>query len=139
MADGFILSLQKALRAALVNTTGVTNIVSTRVYDEPPQDVTFPYVRFGDITPSAFDTDTKEGAIVTVSIEGHSRSPSGRVEAAKIAEAIKSALHRKETALSVQDHKLVELIFETFQVTRNTEGRGHTAVIVFQAMLEETA
>ena len=139
MADGFLLSLQKGLRAALVANSDVTANVSTRVYDEPPQDVAFPYVRFGDITPAAFDTDTIEGALVTVSIEAHSRSPSGRVEAAQIAEAIRAALHRQELAVTVQGHTLVELIFETFQVTRDTEGRGYTAVIVLQAMLEETA
>ena len=79
MADGFLLALQKGLRAALVASSDVTAIVSTRVYDEPPQDVAFPYVRFGDITPAAFDTDTIEGSLVSVSVEAHSLSPSGRV------------------------------------------------------------
>lgn len=139
MADGFLLSLQKGLRAALVADAGVTGIVSTRVYDEPPQDVVFPYVRFGDITPAAFDTDTIEGALVTISIEGHSRSPSGRVEAAQISEAVKAALHRQETSVTTEGFNLVELIFETFSVTRDTDGRGFTSVIVLQAMLEETA
>ena len=39
MADGFALALQKGIRAALVANAGVTALVSTRVYDEPPQDV----------------------------------------------------------------------------------------------------
>jgi hypothetical protein len=136
MADGFLLSLQKGLRAALAADTDVTAIVSSRIYDEPPQNVSFPYLRFGDITPAAFDTDTIEGALVTVSIEGHSRSPSGRVEAAQMVEAVKAALHRQELSVTVQGHTLVELIFETFSVTRDAEGRGYTAVIVLQAMLE---
>ena len=139
MADGFLLSLQKGLRAALAADTDVTAIVSSRIYDEPPQNVSFPYVRFGDITPAAFDTDTIEGALVTVSIEGHSRSPSGRVEAAQMVEAVKAALHRQELSVTVQGHTLVELIFETFSVTRDAEGRGYTAVIVLQAMLEDNA
>ena len=139
MADGFLLSLQRGLRAALAADTDVTAIVSSRIYDEPPQNVSFPYLRFGDITPAAFDTDTIEGALVTVSIEGHSRSPSGRVEAAQIAEAVKAALHRQELSVTVQGHTLVELIFETFSVTRDAEGRGYTAVIVLQAMLEDNA
>jgi hypothetical protein len=139
MADGFLLSLQKGLRAALAADTDVTAIVSSRIYDEPPQNVSFPYLRFGDITPAAFDTDTIEGALVTVSIEGHSRSPSGRVEAAQMVEAVKAALHRQELSVTVQGHTLVELIFETFSVTRDAEGRGYTAVIVLQAMLEDNA
>jgi hypothetical protein len=139
MADGFSLALQKGLRAALAANSGVTSIVSTRIYDEPPQNVTFPYIRFGDIEPSAFDTDTTEGSLVSVSIEAHSRSASGRVEAAQMVEAVKEALHRQEASVTVAGHTLVELIFQTFSVTRDGEGRGYTAVIALQAMLEETA
>ena len=139
MADGFGLALQKGIRAALAANSGVTNIVSTRIYDEPPQNVTFPYMRFGDIQPSAFDTDTTEGSIVGLSIEAHSRSASGRVEAAQMVEAVKEALHRQEASVTVAGHTLVELIFQTFSVTRDGEGRGYTAVIALQAMLEETA
>ncbi len=139
MADGFVLALQKGLRAALVANSDVTDLVSSRVYDEPPQDVVFPYLRFGEITPVAFDTDTLEGSLVSVSLEANSRSASGRVEAARIVEAVKAALHRQETAVTVTGFTLVELIFQTFSVTRDAEGRGYTAVIALQAMLEEIA
>lgn len=139
MADGFALALQKGLRAALVANSGVTNLVSTRIYDEPPQDVVFPYARFLAIEPLAFDTDTTEGAEVTVTFECHSRSASGRVEAVQVAEAIRAALHRQEAAVTVSGYNLVELIFETYSVTRDSEGRGYTAVVALQAMLEETA
>jgi len=136
MADGFGLALQKGLRAALVADAGVAALVSGRIYDEPPQDVTFPYVRFNTIQPNAFDTDTKEGALVDISIDVHSRSASGRVEASQIAEAIKSALHRNESAVTVTGFTLVELIFEAFYATRDNDGRGYTAVVSLQAMLE---
>ena len=139
MADGFALALQKGLRAALVADADITALVAGRIYDEPPQPVTFPYVRFGNINPNAFDTDTSLGALVDVSIEAHSRSPSGRVEATQIAEAVRAALHRQETAITVTGFTLVELIFEVISVTRDNEGRGYTAVVLLQAMLEETA
>ena len=93
-------------------------------------------LRFNTIQPNAFDTDTSEGALVDISLEAHSRSASGRVEAARIAEAVQAALHRKETSVSIQGYTLVELIFETISVTRDTEGRGFTAVISLQAMLD---
>jgi hypothetical protein len=96
VADNFALALQKGLLAALKANAGVTALVSSRIYDEPPQNVTFPYARFGDIAPDAFDTDTKEGAMVGISIEAHSRSASGRVEAVQIVEAVKEALHRND-------------------------------------------
>jgi hypothetical protein len=136
MADGYSLSLQKGIRAALAANSGVTDLVSTRIYDEPPQNVTYPYVRFGNIEPSAFDTDTAEGALVDLSLEVHSRSASGRVEAMQVAEAIKVALHRQEASVTVTGYTLVELIFEAFSGTRDDEGRGYTAIILFQAMLD---
>jgi hypothetical protein len=136
MADGFALAMQKGLRAALAANAGVAALVGARIYDEPPQNVVFPYLRMVDIDPTAFDTDTTEGAEISISVEAYSRSASGRVEAAQMAEAVRAALHRQETSLTVSGFTLVELIFQTFNVTRDADGRGYTAVIVFQATLE---
>mgnify|MGYP003644057643 FL=1 len=137
MADNFALALQKGLRTRLAATTDLTNIVSTRIFDEPPQGVTFPYVRFGDITPAAFDTDTELGAQVSIGIECHSRSASGRVEAVQMVEAIKQALHRQETNVTVTNYNVIELIFQTYSAQRDSEGRGYTAVIALLCTLED--
>ena len=136
MADGYALATQKGLLGALRANSGVTDLVSTRIYDEPPQDVVYPYLRFNTIQPNAFDTDTAVGALVDISFEAHSRSASGRVEATQIAEAVQAALHRQETAVTVTGYTLVELIFETISVTRDSDGRGYTAIISLQAMLD---
>jgi len=136
MADGFALAIQKGLRAALVANAGVSAIVSTRIYDEPPQDVVFPYLRFDAITANAFDTDSTAGSAVDITIEANSRSASGRVQAVQMVEAVRAALHRQETSVTVTGFTLVELIFQTYSVTRDTDGRGYTAVIALQALLE---
>jgi hypothetical protein len=136
MADGYALATQVGVLAALKASSGVTSLVSTRIYDEPPQDVVFPYLRFNTIQPNAFDTDTAQGALVDISLEAHSRSASGRVEATQIAEAVQAALHRQEASVSIAGYTLVELIFEAISVTRDSEGRGFTAVISLQAMLD---
>lgn len=136
MADGYALATQVGVLAALKASSEVTSLVSTRIYDEPPQDVVFPYLRFNTIQPNAFDTDTAQGALVDISLEAHSRSASGRVEATQIAEAVQAALHRQEASVSIAGYTLVELIFEAISVTRDSEGRGFTAVISLQAMLD---
>jgi len=136
MADGFALALQVGLRAALAADAGVAALVSTRIYDEPPTSVTFPYLRFGDVSPDAFDTNCTQGALVQVGLEAHSRSTAGRVEAVQIIEAVKTALHRNETAVTVTGFTLVELIFQTFAAVRDPEGRGYTATISLRAMRE---
>lgn len=136
MADDFALALQKGIRAALVADAGVSALVGARVYDEPPQGATYPFVMFTDISPAAFDTDTAEGALVGIGLQVHSRSASGRVEAVRIVEAIKNALHRNEAAVTVTGFTLVELIFETYTSARDAEGRGYNATISLQAMLD---
>jgi hypothetical protein len=136
MADGYALATQVGILSALKANSGVTSLVSNRIYDEPPQDVVFPYLRFNTIQPNAFDTDTAQGALVDISLEAHSRSPSGRVEATRVAEAVQAALHRQEAFVSIAGYNLVELIFEAISVTRDSEGRGFTAVISLQAMLD---
>jgi hypothetical protein len=136
MADGYALATQVGILSALKANSGVTSLVSNRIYDEPPQDVVFPYLRFNTIQPNAFDTDTAQGALVDISLEAHSRSASGRVEATRVAEAVQAALHRQEAFVSIAGYNLVELIFEAISVTRDSEGRGFTAVISLQAMLD---
>ena len=81
----FALESQKGVRAALVAESNITSLVSTRIYDEPPQNVTYPFVRFGDIQPRSMDTDGSTGAEVTFNVEGYSQT-TGRVEATQIAE-----------------------------------------------------
>ena len=135
MANSFALELQKGIRAALVADTDVTDLVSTRIYDEPPQTVTYPFVRFGDIIPRAADTDGKIGMEITMSLHAFSRT-TGRVEAAQIAEALRESLHRQETTVALTGFNLIELICETYFVDQDNEGRGHEAKVVFSAILE---
>ena len=47
----FALELQQGVRAAFVADSDITPLVSNRVYDQPPQNATYPFVRFGDLQP----------------------------------------------------------------------------------------
>ena len=131
----FALELQKGVRAALVADSNITALVSTRVYDEPPQNVTYPFVRFGDLQPRSMDTDGTTGAEVTFNVEAYSQT-TGRVEATQIAEAVRNALHRSEGSVTLSGINVIELRCETYVVDRDREGRGHNGNIIFSAMLE---
>ena len=135
MSNSFALELQKGVRAALVADSGVTALVATRVYDEPPQNVTYPFIRFGDLQPRSADTDGKTGAEVTFNIETYSQT-TGRVEATQIVEAVRSALHRLEGSVTLSGFNLIELRCETYVVDRDREGRGHNGNVIFSALLE---
>lgn len=135
MSDGFALALQKATRAALLANSGVTALISTRLYDEPPTDAVYPYARFGNIIVDTFDTDGSTSANVAMTIIAHSRS-TGRVEATSIAEAVRAALHRQETSVNPTGFTLVELISEQYYADRDDAGRGYTATAMFSALME---
>ena len=135
MSNSFALELQKGVRAALVANSSLTALVAARVYDEPPQNVTYPFVRFGDVQPRSMDTDGSTGADVTFNIEGYSQT-TGRVEATQIAEAVRTALHRQEGSVSLTGFNLIEMRCETYVVDRDREGRGHNANIIFTALME---
>jgi len=135
MSDGFALALQKGVRATLVANSAISGYVSGRVFDEAPTSVAHPFIRFGNITPSADDTDGSIGAEVSLNIEAFSLA-TGRVEATQIAEAVRAALHRQESSVTVTGFHLIEMRCEQYVVTRNSDDRGHTASVILTAMLE---
>jgi len=138
MADGPALSLQAGLVAALKADSAVAALVGTRVYDEPPQGVTFPYIRIGNVDAEPFRDSCAKAWSIVFSIEGHSRPVSGRVEATRLAEAVVDALDEQETDLTVTGFNLEWLYWLTQAVTRNADGESYTAVIAFEASLSPT-
>ena len=133
MADGPALALQAALVAVLRADAGVAALVGTRVYDEPPDGATLPLVRIGNIdaAPERMDGCTDEA--LTFSVEAHSRPIAGRVEASRIAHAIRVALD--ETEFSVTGYHLDWCQWLTQAVTRGADGKTYIATVAFQAAL----
>lgn len=113
----------------------MTALVSMRIYDETPQKVTYPLVRFGDIQPCSMDTDGTTGAEVTFNVEAYSLN-TGRVEATQIAEAVRNALHRSEVFITFSGIYVKKLQGETYVIDRDREGQGHNGNIIFSASLE---
>ena len=138
--DGYALSLQKAVRSALLADADVVSLISTRLYDEPPANVTYPYARFGSVVADTDDTDGSLGSVLSFTIEAYSRV-TGRVEASRIVEAVRAALHRQEATISssmLSDLvNPIELICNDYFVERDDAvGRGYTGRALFTAMVE---
>ena len=137
MADGPALALQKGLISRLRNTgAGLAPLVGARIYDEPPATVTLPYVRLGNFDVEPFRTDVSAAWDVAFSIEVHSRPVAGRVEATRITEAIVAALDEQPDAIAVAGFILSWILFETFAVARDADGRSYVATIAFRAVLD---
>lgn len=137
MADSYALALQKGLVAALKADAGVSALVGARVYDEPPQSATRPFVRIGNVEPRPLRTDAKAAASVAFGIEVHSRpATSGRVEATQIAEAVVAALDEQESAVTVAGFDVVHIFWLTQTVGRDDDGESYLAIVAFDALLD---
>lgn len=135
MAD-YALGLQVGLVAALKADAGVAALVAGRIYDEPPQVVTFPYIRLGGIDPRPVRTDGRSAARVAFSIEIHSRPNAGRVEATRIAGAVRGALDEQEASVTVEGYEVVRLQWMTQTAARAGDGQSYLAIIAFEALLD---
>lgn len=134
MTDGPARVLQTALIAALRADAGVAALVAARVYDEPPQGVVFPYLRLGtlDLRPLRLSGSCIDEDIV-FSIEAHSRPVAGRVEAARMAHAVRMALDGATPALV--GYRVDWIDFRTQAVSRAQDGKSYIATIAFAAAL----
>lgn len=133
MADGPDLALQKALISRLRATGAVVALVGQRIYDEPPQAVTFPYLRIGQIELAPLRMDGCTDHDLTFSIEVHSRPGAGRVEAARIADAVRLALDG--ASLTVEGVTCDWCHYLTQSVSRNADGQSYVATVAFEAAL----
>lgn len=135
MADGYVTATMAGLRAALVADPGLADLVAGRVVDEPQPGIAFPYVRFGRLEPVADDTDHALGAIVQVGLEVHSRPAAGRVEAARICEAIQAALHRRPEDVTVAGFQVCEIEVQTWAVDRGKDGATYEGRVALEVHL----
>lgn len=139
MAEGYARDIRQGVVAALKADAAVTTLVGQRVLSKARKDTQYPYVVIAGITPSAFNTTCTRGALIGVGIHVYSRSEQGDQQAEEIAERIVDALDRQEASITLEDHNLVEFIFQTF-VTGDTPKENEAAVrMSFQAMIEATA
>ena len=90
--------VQKAVVAALKANAGVTALVGSRVYDRPPQDVTYPYLRIGDALVAPFDGDELRGSEIVMPIHCWVAGPCP-VEARLLAKAVVAAMHWSSLSL----------------------------------------
>lgn len=139
MADGPALSLQKALITVLRGNAGLSALVSDRIYDEPPQPVTFPYVRIGNVDQAPERLSCVDDHNITFSIEAHSRPTAGRVEAARIADAIRAALNDQEATITaaMTGYSAEWCTYTTQTVSRSGDGQSYVAIVAFEAALAD--
>lgn len=138
MADGPALALQKALIDFLKADAGIAALVGARVYDEPPEPVTRPFVRLGNVEVQPLRASGCVTTIATFSVEAHSRPIQGRIEATRIAEAIVAALDDAGGSLSPVGFVVPWCDYLVQIVIRDSDGKSYAANVAFEAALDET-
>lgn len=92
--------LQVAITAALKADATVTGLVSTRIYDRIPQNVTYPCIGVGQDTGEPFDAAGLDGWEQLMRLDIWSRTGGRSVEAVQIAAATYALLHNRTFLLS---------------------------------------
>ena len=139
MVDGFSLDMQKGVIDALKADTAVTALVGSRIYDEPPQDKEFPYIRIGSIDEDTFDTSCVSGAELVFGVRAFSRPGAGRVEISRLTTVIRAALHQNEAAITLRESTLSELRVDAISIGRNRDGKSYEASVAIFAQLDPAA
>lgn len=124
------LDLQKAINARLRSQVPA---VASRVYDEVPQGVTFPYIELGEFQTLDDGAQCHDAVEVFATLHAWSRSR-GQVEAKTIAGAMRAALHEAELNLGA-DWQFLEIAHQDTRCLKDPDGRTSHAVLTFRALI----
>lgn len=122
--------LQEVIFARLTSDATIT----APVYANPPDDVAFPYIRFGNTSIESDDEECANVSIVEMQIHVYSRA-GGYAEVRDIAHAVKKSLH-DYYAVMVQ-HALRLLRAPRIEYLDDADGITTHAVVMVVAEIEE--
>lgn len=136
MPETQALELQAGLVAALKADATLSALVGAAVFDEPPQSQPFPYVRLGGIDEETRRASCDVAYDYRFSIEVHSRPAAGRVEAARIAGAVRDALNGNASLVPIDGYVLRWIEHVTTTTARAADGRSYVARVAFSAWVD---
>jgi len=134
MADSTRVGL-KGIMTRLLAYSDLTDIVSTRIYSNIPQQTTFPYV---DVAFTSTDWSQKDDAnmqhSVIVSAYSRTSSPS---EAMQIGEEVYNALNRQENNITLDTGSVILLQFSGVKTTfKDADGKTWHSVTEFNFVID---
>jgi hypothetical protein len=127
-------ALRAAIHDALITDATLTSMLGgPKIYDEPPRAAAFPYVTLGETRIADFSADGEAAEEHQLMLHAWSRQ-GGHKEAHLIAGALLQALD--DTALTLTDHRLINLRFAVADIRREADGRTYHAAVRFRAVTE---
>ena len=134
MSASPVVSLRKAMRDHLLADATLTAMLGgARVFDEAPRGIEPPYVTFGDARTRDWSTASDSGAEHVVVLEAWSAQRGVR-EALAIAARVEALL--VDAALTLDNHRLVNMRFLQIETRRENQGRFARASLRLRATTE---
>lgn len=135
MAD-WAREAQAAAYGQLSSHPAVVDAVGQRIYGEPPEDPDYPFMHIGQVNVRPLDTDATTGAVVSLTVEGHTRLV-GQDKAQELLAAAVTALHRREAALRVAaPYRVVRVDMLASTVFRRPDGQGYDGTVAFDIVMD---
>lgn len=127
------LPLQAAVVAALKAYAPLTALVGAKIYDRVPPNTTPPYVCLSGWLEIEDGTDCSDASEIFFDAQAFSTDP-GRPQAARIAAAIKAALHRLVPATAGWSE--TEILYRNTKYFSEADGITTRAVVNFNALAD---
>lgn len=133
MSASPVVALRKAIRAYLLADSGFAAALGDRLYDEAPRGIEPPYALFVEAQLRDWSADLSPGAEQFFTI-GVTSTMRGLSEALELAQRIVGLLN--EAPLVLQDHRLIDLRFQSMETRRDQNGRFARVNLRFRATTE---
>ena len=133
MSASPVVALRKAVRAYLLADAGFASILGEKLFDEAPRGMEPPYALFADAQLRDWSGDLSAGAEQFFTI-GVTSTMRGLSEALELAQRIARLLN--EAPLTLQDHQLIDLRFQSMETRRDQNGRIAKVNLRFRATTE---
>jgi hypothetical protein len=127
-------SLQRGIYQALASSSNLGALLGrTRIYDDPPQAASYPFISLGQSLLRDWSSGTEDGAEHLLTLHVWSQA-GGKKQVHEIIEAIKGALHDQPLALI--DHDLVNLRHEFSEARRDPDGDTYHGIVRYRAVTQ---
>jgi hypothetical protein len=127
------LELQAAIVAKLKADAGVLAVVGTRIYDEVPNNPTFPYISLGDNQVLPDKADCIDGTEIFWQIDGWARDPTFPM-VKQISKAVVAALDDQN--ITVSGYAVIVCELNTTNYLRDPDGITRHAAISFRFLIQ---
>jgi len=127
------LELQAAIVSKLKNDAGVNAVVGQRIYDEVPNNPTFPYISLGDNQVLPDKADCIDGVELFWQIDGWARDPTFPMTK-QISKAIVAALDDQPLTLSGYNAVVVEI--NTINYLHDPDGITRHVAVNFRFLIQ---